>query len=327
MSGIVRRDDLLMGMDLIGGGYRFSREPAADLPLLAGRTFTRELRAGLVLHCTQARDLQDLESEAELAPGVKIVLLVDGATEVGYGSHSFRLGPLGEQVAMRAGNFGALVNLAEPDLFRRRWRAGRPERKVSITLKPEWIESAGLHGHDAGRRLKAFLRGHMSQAPWTPSGQALVAADAILRPPPLPAGLLALHLEARCLDIVLEACSVIARESPQSPSLGPRQQRRMRALRELLDSGQADAWDLQRIARHVAINTTSLQLEFRAAYGTTVFAYLRERRMREAYALLARGRASIAMAAQRAGYGSSANFSTAFKRRFGITPGQARGRT
>nr|WP_306767950.1 helix-turn-helix transcriptional regulator [Stenotrophomonas sp. MYb238] len=319
---VVRRDDLLTGMDLLGSGYLFSREPEDDLPLLAGRMRTRELRNGLVLHCTEAHDLQTLETEAENWPGIKIALLVDGASELGYGSHRFRLGPCDDAGRPRGGNAGALVNFAEPDRFRRRWQAGRAERKVVITLKPEWIASSGLLSADAGKALQRFLREHMATTPWTPSAHALSAAEAILRPPPLLPCLLDMHREARCLDIVTEACSVIAGEAPAAAAPGPGQRRRLQALRALLDSGQADGWSLQRMARHVGSNPTSLQQAFRATFGITVVAYLRERRLQQAHERLLRGRDSLAWVAQHAGYTSSANFCTAFKRRFGITPGQ-----
>lgn len=323
MDGIVCRNDLMVGMPLLGGGYRFSREPASDLPLLAGSMSTHALlRGNLILHCTQAHDLQDMESEAELSPGVKIVLLVDGATEVGYGRHALRLGPKDDGGRPRGGNPGALVNLAEPDLFHRCWKAGRPERKVSITLKPEWAADMFPQGKEAGRHLQAFVREHMASGAWHPSAQALAAAESILRPPPLAPGLLELYLEARCLDIVVDACSIIARATPAPAVLRPRQWQRVQQVRELLDSGAAGDWSLQRIAGHVGTNTTTLQLEFRAAFGTTVFAYLREHRMQQAHAALAQGEASIAGAAQLAGYTSSANFCTAFKHRFGLTPGQ-----
>jgi AraC-like DNA-binding protein len=63
---------------------------------------------------------------------------------------------------------------------------------------------------------------------------------------------------------------------------------------------------------------------FHAAHGTTVFHYIRTQRLEQARLALESGDVSIAQAAYVAGYTSAANFSTAFKRRFGFTPKQSR---
>ncbi|CPN19074.1 transcriptional regulator [Bordetella pertussis] len=62
----------------------------------------------------------------------------------------------------------------------------------------------------------------------------------------------------------------------------------MARIRELLESGEADAWSLEELARHACL--------------------------------------SVAQAACLAGYTSAANFATAFRRAFGVTPGQLRAR-
>lgn len=52
----------------------------------------------------------------------------------------------------------------------------------------------------------------------------------------------------------------------------------------------------------------------------TVFEYLREERMREASRLLGNTRLPVSEIACRVGFSSSANFATAFRERFGMTP-------
>lgn len=63
---------------------------------------------------------------------------------------------------------------------------------------------------------------------------------------------------------------------------------------------------------------------FRAVHGTSVFDYYRGLRMDRARALLERERISVIEAAYAAGYGNPANFATAFKRRFGLSPKDVR---
>jgi AraC-like DNA-binding protein len=98
----------------------------------------------------------------------------------------------------------------------------------------------------------------------------------------------------------------------------------MQRLRELLDSGRADEWSLAAIAREAGVNINTMQKQFRAFSGHTVFEYLRTRRLVAARRALEQEGVTVAQAAWRAGYNSAANFATAFKREFGITPRQVR---
>ncbi|WP_372373418.1 helix-turn-helix domain-containing protein, partial [Vreelandella venusta] len=54
--------------------------------------------------------------------------------------------------------------------------------------------------------------------------------------------------------------------------------------------------------------------------GMTVYEYLREIRMNEARELLSNTHLSVSAIAAHVGFSSSANFSTAFKERFGTSP-------
>ncbi|MDR1647090.1 MAG: AraC family transcriptional regulator, partial [Zoogloeaceae bacterium] len=59
-------------------------------------------------------------------------------------------------------------------------------------------------------------------------------------------------------------------------------------------------------------------------FGMTVFDYERQRRLLRARQALEQEGRSVGEAADIAGYTSAANFATAFKRHFGITPRQCR---
>lgn len=313
-------EHLLRGLELVGGDFHFSKLVTDDEPLLTGPTFyIRSLQPGLVLHCAQVRDLKDFSTQVLQQPGIKLTLLTAGATQLAYGRRHYHLGP---QARPDARNHAALVALAEPDTFRRQWRRGREERKISLTLKPEWLEQTGL-GQFGGQPLAEFAAEHMAERSWLPSTQAVLAAERILQPPPLLPALRDLFVQARCLDIVTEALGIIACQSACESST-PRQRQRIARLRELLDSGAADNWSLQYIASQMGSNPTSLQRAFRAETGLTIFDYQRRRRMQHAYLILRRDAASVERAAALAGYGSATNFATAFKRIYGITPRAAR---
>jgi DNA-binding response OmpR family regulator len=82
--------------------------------------------------------------------------------------------------------------------------------------------------------------------------------------------------------------------------------------------------ELASLARSVGTNTRLLNEAFRKYVGVTVFDYLREARMKEALGLLSETDLEVQTIANDLGYASAANFSTAFRERFGLSPRQYR---
>lgn len=82
--------------------------------------------------------------------------------------------------------------------------------------------------------------------------------------------------------------------------------------------------DLSVLASTVGTNTKRLNEAFRKCVGLTVFEFLREERMREACVLLSDTQLEMRAIAQALGFSSGANFATAFKERFGLSPSDFR---
>src|SRR5690606_19579261 len=122
------------------------------------------------------------------------------------------------------------------------------------------------------------------------------------------------------------SASVPGRTAAAPGALRPREHRRLRELHAFLSSGQADGLSLDDIARHAGVNANTLQRQFRAVFGTTVFDHLRECRLLRARQALEQDGLTVGQAAAVAGYTSAANFATAYRRRFGHVPKLARAR-
>lgn len=71
-------------------------------------------------------------------------------------------------------------------------------------------------------------------------------------------------------------------------------------------------------------NSRHLNMAFKISAGVTVYEYLREERMKEARALLQQTSLAVQDIAYEIGFTNSANFATAFKDRFGLTPREFR---
>ena len=82
----------------------------------------------------------------------------------------------------------------------------------------------------------------------------------------------------------------------------------------------ADLPPLAHIAAKVGTHEKRLSRSFREQMGQTVFEFAREARLREAQRLLAQTRLRIDEVAREVGFANPANFATAFRERFGLTP-------
>lgn len=96
------------------------------------------------------------------------------------------------------------------------------------------------------------------------------------------------------------------------------------AARSYLRSNLGRTPKLDQVARAAGTNVSRLNNSFKHCVGMTVFEYLREERMKKARQLLAETLLEIQSIARELGYTSGANFTAAFKTRFGLTPGQFR---
>ena len=74
------------------------------------------------------------------------------------------------------------------------------------------------------------------------------------------------------------------------------------------------------LARQVGMCDYNLKRGFKEVLNTTVFGYLRDRRMERARQLLLEPWMTVAEAARTVGYDSHASFTTAFKKKYGTSP-------
>ncbi|MEI7377367.1 AraC family transcriptional regulator [Dickeya chrysanthemi] len=318
-SATLRASDLTERSD---GRIRLVSGAQSDEPLVEGRVIWSHLRDGLTLHCCDCVELQHIATECRMEPRLAF-LLVEGDTQVRYDDETVNFHP------SRAGNQGMqglALSFARPLLFKGRTQPGRRIRRLVVNIGAEWLESSKLDSPMLGDALP-FVTSDMAACLWYPSARLKATVAQMLSPPDYTPMVQKLYLESRVLDVVTEAfSSIVGKGNEASISLRPQEYRRIQQVMSLLNSGEADDWSLDRIAEDAGINVNSLQKQFRQVTGMTVFEYQRGRRLAAARHALEREGLTVAQAAWLAGYNSAANFATAFKRRFGMTPKQVKAR-
>lgn len=131
-----------------------------------------------------------------------------------------------------------------------------------------------------------------------------------------------LRMESDALDLAAALLGLAA--EPQGP-LPPRRHRV--AVDETIDilNVELDAdHTIASLARRVGLNECSLKVAFRRVTGTTIAAFLRERRMHHARTLIQREGQSVQQAALSVGYANPSHFAAAFRKVHGLAPSSLR---
>jgi len=95
---------------------------------------------------------------------------------------------------------------------------------------------------------------------------------------------------------------------------------KMHDVRDIILEQLNNPLNLSDLAREVNTNKGTLKKEFKNVFGTTVFGYIRDLKMEEAKKMLLCQQLSINEVSDNIGYKNPQHFSTAFKRKFGVSP-------
>jgi AraC-like DNA-binding protein len=96
---------------------------------------------------------------------------------------------------------------------------------------------------------------------------------------------------------------------------------RLQEAKQLITLNLQTPYSLMELARKTGLNDFKLKKGFKALFGHTVFGYLYELRMDNAYRLLQDGK-SVSEVAETIGYKNPHHFTAAFKKKFGFLPSQ-----
>ncbi|MGM3160797.1 helix-turn-helix transcriptional regulator [Dickeya undicola] len=320
-SASIYKNQIMQMSSLVANHYRFLGPQLIDeTPLLFGHFNVTPLHRDLILHTADVINLHNMQTQTTLNGALKLAIVVNGNAHISYGERRLHLGE--RQPA-------SLVSLTEPTLFSRYGKRDDYERTVSLTFSREWLYGNLMGSVDNWQSIYDFTQTHLATHRWMPSRQALAAAWQILNTGACQTPLQRLYLETQCMTLIIEAFSSLTEQasiSKQISGLPLRHQQRMQQVKEMLESGEADHLAIVDIAKSVNMSESSLQRYFRQTFDMTVFEYLRNCRLQRAVLAMQREGVGIAQAASLAGYTSPANFATALRRVYGLTPGQLKNR-
>lgn len=139
---------------------------------------------------------------------------------------------------------------------------------------------------------------------------------------PLSGSLRALMLEAKIMELIALQLESVAERNNKDEKTDRKDRDLFFSIRDHLDKTFMDDHSLKGLGRAFGINECKLKSGFKKTFEKTIFEYIHDRRMDYAYQLLHDHGLFVNEVSGKVGYKNPNHFSTAFKKKFGITPGK-----
>ena len=223
--------------------------------------------------------------------------------------------------------------LLHPDgIAKREWFfAGQHEQSVTLLCTDQFLNDRLA---DVVDEMPGYVREFLnhsvekSQQVTLPLRADMARAAASLLACELAGSLRSLYAEAKAFELLsLSIHAVIESEAGldrRDAGLSSRDIDRLQQARSQLEDAFLDPPKISDLARSVGLNEAKLMRAFKQVYGSTIFDFSQQLRMDLAKKLIETTELSVTEIALEVGYEYSSNFTTAFKRHFGITPKAAR---
>lgn len=252
----------------------------------------------------------------ELIPGMKAVVILSGRMQIRVGH-------------------GVEREICGPAVLLLKTSASTPRDQVFAADVPVRYVLVHLNETVFGDHLSASLREALRQDGGSnefepvllssPAGRELQSLTSQILNCPIRGIERELYLGGKAMQLAsLAISSCLSNATPGDRiALSSTENDRIRKARELLIASMRNPPSLESLAQKSGLNVRKLNVGFRRLFGATVFNFLQEYRLEQAYKLISSGEMSVSEAAYHVGYGA-AHFATIFRKRFGISPSSLR---
>ncbi|WP_413533199.1 helix-turn-helix transcriptional regulator [Empedobacter brevis] len=131
-----------------------------------------------------------------------------------------------------------------------------------------------------------------------------------------------MFLEAKVIELLLLQLEQFHTESPYKGTLKRKDIDKIYVVRDFIVNNLNSSYSLIDLAHEAGTNEFILKKGFKEIFGTSVFSFWSNEKMEYAKNLLTEQRFTISEIAHLVGYKNQRHFSSAFKKKFGISPSQ-----
>ncbi|MEK8131810.1 AraC family transcriptional regulator [Paenibacillus filicis] len=321
MSSIVRIEGMHDYFDrfstMLGGRMSDSHpdEQQTQLPPQLGQgTITRiPIRAGMEVVITDMVLERDLQVQIEATYGLfELNYCMEGEIYCAWDGQEHHTGRHG----------GNVFNMDQIQLYMEK-KGGMPIRTVEVRLSPAELLRyvRGTPDQPVVEALLQRTRGRIRPYADSPLVQACVRDlfqctgwRSMKR----------LYAESKAMELI----ALIAQEGEGERDTGGSlialsadDRERLEEARSLVLSRLEQPLSIPELARQVGINEYKLKRGFRELFGQTVFELVRQGRMEKALELMELDGMNVSETAVQVGYSNMSNFTSAFRRHYGLNPG------
>lgn len=217
------------------------------------------------------------------------------------------------------------IDSPEERIARYRFSAGDRLQALSWCCSPDTLAGAlGGAGSSSGLRALFAGSGAATRCTERPMSRAALSAAAKLLNPPVSAPLQRLYMEGKLLELLALQFSFLGWDTAgrHGSEVSAGERLRLERVRERLLADLGAPPGYADLAREAGMSERRMHAGFKARFGTTICRYLRDARMDEARHLIGDLDLPLKEVAWRVGYAHLSNFITAYRRRFGTTPGR-----
>lgn len=205
--------------------------------------------------------------------------------------------------------------------------AGKHEKSVTIVCTPQWLaREVGPALAGVSPQLAAYAQGESREFFYLPitMRSTISQAAAALLSCELSGPLRRLYFLAKANEILALSLDVLAGDMAQPEHVEHRISKsdfeQLREARRILQTEFSAVLKVGDLATRIGMNESRMMQLFKRLFGETVFDYSQRVRMEFAAKLLEATDRSITEIAFEVGYDYPSNFTTAFKRHFGVPP-------
>lgn len=291
--------DLAAYGERYGIDYRFpaQRRETVEMPVLHGRIHELEPGPGMQLVASDIEVLQRYDSRSHRPAPLSIIVMLEGHAQITLGSERLDFAA-GTALSVRLSEHEGLQAVQPPN-----------QRIRALTLALDAPRLADALGG------KLPMPGSSMHAWSLPPGLQLLLEQALSSP----LSGVASRLQWEGLSLQLLAHGLPPGFVATTARLSPGEWQRLERVREQLQASPDQTYSLPALAELASMSPATLRRKFQAAYGCSVFDYLRERRLELARQMLLQGH-GVERASQFAGYKHANNFTAAFRQRYGYPP-------
>ena len=223
--------------------------------------------------------------------------------------------------------------LLHPDgVHKKEWFfAGQHEQSVTLLCSPEFLSSRladvvnqlpePVRHYLDDRALEAYQEMLPLRADMARCAASLLACE-------LSGSLRGLYAEAKAFELLALSIQALmdseVGHDRRDAGLTPKDEKKLHRARAYLEDSFLETPTIAELSKAVGMNEAKLMRAFKHTYGSTIFDFAQQLRMERAKKMLETTELSVTEIALEVGYEYSSNFTTAFKRHFGVTPKAAR---